>query len=146
MVLIGVQGVALGLSGYPLDVLWIPGRLGNFLSSAIILSLIAGLGEEPGWRSFALPRLEIRYAPLLATVLLGFVWAMWHLPLALVDPRFAHGFPGGSPEGNLRGALGRGGVSLLHAVVVLVFATGGVVLAVVLIVVVAAGIAVLSQR
>jgi membrane protease YdiL (CAAX protease family) len=135
VVLIGVQGVALGLSGYPLDVLWIPGRLGNFLSSAIILSLIAGLGEEPGWRSFALPRLEIRYAPLLATVLLGFVWAMWHLPLALVDPRFAHGFPGGSPEGN---ALGRGGVSLLHAVVVLVFATGGVVLA--------AGIAVLSQR
>ena len=83
---------------------------------------------------------------LLATVLLGFVWAMWHLPLALVDPRFAHGFPGGSPEGNLRGALGRGGVSLLHAVVVLVFATGGVVLAVVLIVVVAADIAVLSQR
>src|SRR5215203_6208088 len=56
--LIGVQGAVFGLLGYPLDLLSIPGRLVNFLPSAIILALIAGLGEEPGWRGFALPRLQ----------------------------------------------------------------------------------------
>jgi len=61
-------------------------------------ALIAGLGEEPGWRGFALPRLETRYAPLLTTALLGFVWAMWHLPLVFVDPRFAHGFTSAGSE------------------------------------------------
>jgi uncharacterized protein len=98
VVLIFIQGAALGLLGYPLDVSSIPGRLVNFLPSAIILTLIAGLGEEPGWRGFALPRLEARYAPVLATALLGFIWAMWHLPLALVDPRFPHGFTSIAPQ------------------------------------------------
>src|SRR5215212_3894409 len=75
-----------------------PGRLVNFLPSAIILALIAGLGEEPGWRGFALPRLEARHAPVLATALLGFVWAMWHLPLVFVDPSFSHGFTSVAPQ------------------------------------------------
>lgn len=69
-----------------------------FLPSAVILTLIAGLGEEPGWRGFALPRLEARYAPVIATAVLGFVWAMWHLPLVFVDPRFPHGFASVAPQ------------------------------------------------
>jgi len=96
--LIGVQGAVFGLLGYPLDLSSIPGRLVNFLPSAIILALIAGLGEEPGWRGFALPRLQTRYAPVLATALLGGVWAAWHLPLAFVDPRFPHGFTSAAPQ------------------------------------------------
>lgn len=96
--LIAVQGAIFGLLGYPLDMASIPGRLVNFLPSALVLALIAGLGEEPGWRGFALARLETRYAPVLATALLGFVWAMWHLPLALVDPRFPHGFTSIAPQ------------------------------------------------
>jgi uncharacterized protein len=98
VVLIAVQGMLFGLLGYPLGMASIPGRLFNFLPSAIMLALIAGLGEEPGWRGFALPRLETRYAPVLATALLGFVWAMWHLPLVFVDPRFPHGFTSVAPQ------------------------------------------------
>ena len=98
VVLIAVQSAIFGLLGYPLDMASIPGRLVNFLPSAIILALIAGLGEEPGWRGFALPRLEARYTPVLATALLGLVWAMWHLPLVFVDPRFAHGFTSLAPQ------------------------------------------------
>jgi len=38
------------------------------------------LFEEIGWRGFALPRLQQRWGPLAGTVVLGLVWAAWHLP------------------------------------------------------------------
>jgi uncharacterized protein len=37
--------------------------------------------EEPGWRGFALPRLQERYGPVGATLILAPLWAGWHLPL-----------------------------------------------------------------
>ena len=37
--------------------------------------------EEPGWRGFALPRLQQRYGPVWATLILSPLWAGWHLPL-----------------------------------------------------------------
>lgn len=39
-----------------------------------------GLGEEPGWRGFALPRMQKQYGPLSGTLLLGVLWSCWHLP------------------------------------------------------------------
>jgi len=42
------------------------------------------LGEEPGWRGFALPRLQQAHGPLVGSLILGVVWAFWHLPLFFV--------------------------------------------------------------
>ncbi len=42
------------------------------------------LGEEPGWRGYALPRLQKRFGPVVGTLLVGLIWTGWHLPLFLV--------------------------------------------------------------
>ena len=41
------------------------------------------LGEEPGWRGFALPGLQITRSPLIATTILALLVTGWHLPLVL---------------------------------------------------------------
>jgi membrane protease YdiL (CAAX protease family) len=43
--------------------------------------LTFGIGEETGWRGFALPRLQKGRSALSATVILWIAWAFWHLPL-----------------------------------------------------------------
>jgi membrane protease YdiL (CAAX protease family) len=47
----------------------------------LFIFLFIGLGEEPGWRGFALPRLQNRRTPLRASMILAPIWALWHLPL-----------------------------------------------------------------
>jgi len=56
--------------------------LGLFMLSAAYRFFYANAcGEEPGWRGFALPRLQALYNPLMANLILAFFWALWHLPL-----------------------------------------------------------------
>ncbi len=59
-------------------------RWPNALVTAVVIlciPVIGGAWEEPGWRGFALPRLLGRFSPSIASLLLGMVWALWHLPL-----------------------------------------------------------------
>ena len=48
-----------------------------------------GLGEELGWRGFALPRLQARRTALASAMLVGAAWAAWHLPLFAFAAGFA---------------------------------------------------------
>ena len=45
-----------------------------------VLLVLAGLGEEAGWRGFALPELERTHSPLAATLIVAVAWAGWHVP------------------------------------------------------------------
>jgi membrane protease YdiL (CAAX protease family) len=51
----------------------------------VILTLTDGLGEELAWRGFALPRLLSRHNALVASLILGVIWALWHLPLVWTE-------------------------------------------------------------
>ena len=51
------------------------------MAGAIMISTWAQAGEEIGWRGYALPRLSDHLGLAPASVVLGIVWAIWHLPL-----------------------------------------------------------------
>lgn len=85
------------IQGQPLDL----GMLGqvDFLPNlgwgALFLWLLTyGIGEETGWRGFALPRLQKNRSALFATFILWVFWALWHLPafFYLYDPAIVIGF------------------------------------------------------
>jgi len=65
-------------------------RLAAYLPLLVVWTL-AGVGEEPGWRGFALPRLQETLTPVRATLVVGSLWAFWHLPLLAAADEPSHG-------------------------------------------------------
>jgi len=51
----------------------------------IMQMLTTGLAEEPGWRDFALPRLQAKFGPMKSAFILGPLWALWHMPLFFTE-------------------------------------------------------------
>jgi membrane protease YdiL (CAAX protease family) len=56
-----------------------------YLPFLLLQMVTTGIAEEPGWRDFALPRLQRKYGPLGGTFILGPLWGAWHLPLFLSE-------------------------------------------------------------
>jgi membrane protease YdiL (CAAX protease family) len=103
----GVRWYLVVLAGYPVAGLLAgqvaglfgaaQGRLpnwGHFFYALIpALAIDPGpLGEELGWRGFALPRMLERWHPLTASLILGLIWGAWHLPAFFI---------GGLPQNRL---------------------------------------------
>jgi membrane protease YdiL (CAAX protease family) len=56
-----------------------------YLPGLLLQMVTTGLAEEPGWRDFALPRLQRKFGPLVGTLVLGPLWGLWHMPLFLSE-------------------------------------------------------------
>ena len=74
-----------------------PHSMASILVLIVVAGIIGGpLGEEIGWRGYALPRLTARLGLAPASLLLGLVWSCWHLPLFFLSvggDQFGQSFP-----------------------------------------------------
>jgi membrane protease YdiL (CAAX protease family) len=70
---------------------WPPFGSGPWLLLPVVIVLatltFGQAGEELGWRGHALPRLASRFGLRAASIIVGFVWAVWHLPLFFWFPQ-----------------------------------------------------------
>jgi uncharacterized protein len=57
----------------------------------LVVFFQAGIAEEIGWRGYALPRLQQRWNALSSSLILGMVWAFWHLPSFWIPGTFHYG-------------------------------------------------------
>ena len=68
---------------------------GNFpwylIPVAIAFSTPVQAGEEIGWRGYALPRLAARFGLARASIVLGIIWACWHLPQFFISQADTYG-------------------------------------------------------
>jgi uncharacterized protein len=61
------------------------GRFYTFFVVFPVIFLLGPLGEELGWRGFALPRLQAGHSAFSATLILAVFYAGWHIPLFVTD-------------------------------------------------------------
>jgi membrane protease YdiL (CAAX protease family) len=69
----------------------------NLFLMGVLFGVPAGVLEEIGWTGFAFPRMSSQHNPLSASITLGLLWSLWHLPvvtyLGTATPHGPYWFP-----------------------------------------------------
>ena len=88
VVFLGLALIAMAAAGKALPS---AGDFGRFsgtpatgLAGVLLIIFVGALGEETGWRGYALPQLQRRFSPLASSLVLAVLWFGWHLPQFLV--------------------------------------------------------------
>lgn len=79
--LYSAMNLELALLGENVDASLLFSRLPAYLLTLVFVAILGGGLEEPGWRGYALGRLQERHTPLRATLILGLLLGMWHVPI-----------------------------------------------------------------
>ena len=66
-----------------------PSSASTYLMGLLMCIITGATGEELGWRGFALPRIQSEYGSLSSSILLGVIWAGWHIPYWPIPGWFA---------------------------------------------------------
>lgn len=66
---------------------------GITLSTILSNIVFAGLAEEPGWRGYALPKMNHHFRPIISAIIIGVTWAFWHLLFYVFGSRDWTTFP-----------------------------------------------------
>ncbi len=72
-------------------------RFSGGFATMLPLILVAPTFEELGWRGYGMDSLRAKFGMMKATLLFGFLWAMWHVPLFFIDRSYQHGLWNSSP-------------------------------------------------
>jgi membrane protease YdiL (CAAX protease family) len=59
----------------------------------LLFLVMSSSGEELGWRGYAMPRLQTLYGSVWASLILGLLWAFWHLPAFWIPGSPQYGLP-----------------------------------------------------
>ena len=78
---LGAMALHVVLGGQPPNLMAMIGVLPTVLFLFGYMFIQVGIGEEIGWRGYALPKLQGGYSALVSSVVLGVIWVLWHLPL-----------------------------------------------------------------
>ena len=76
---------AIFTEGLILELIWLSQPWLLILWFFMLFTFAGGLAEEFGWRGYAIDRLQAKYNALYSSILLGVIWAFWHLPFWFVS-------------------------------------------------------------
>lgn len=77
--------VARTIDGVDYPIVDLPDPIWTIIPIFLSLFISSGMGEEFGWRGYALPRFQAKWNALTSSIVLGLIWASWHIPTFFIQ-------------------------------------------------------------
>jgi membrane protease YdiL (CAAX protease family) len=88
----GALGIAALAGENTPELYWITNPSLILVNFFVILFTGGPLQEEFGWRGYALPRLQNKFNALVSSVIIGFMWGLWHLPYFFIGTELTYAY------------------------------------------------------